>query len=123
MITVFERIPEYFIVRYDSELQAWGANFAKIGVTKGIVLKEGGLSDMSPDPENGPVLLQVKLLAQVEKWRDRVTVTPLTEADEMLIRKHCEKMIRAGVAPNKFSKEPERMWIPAMPEIKPARMN
>ena len=117
MITVFERIPDFFVERYDEELQAWGRNFGKIGPVKAIILKEGPFSDLSPDPEQGAVLIQVKLIAKMERLRGRVTVTPFTEQDEELIRKHCDKLERLNIHPRKFWKEPERPWLPFMPTV------
>lgn len=115
MITVFEKIPDWFVERYDGELCAWAANFAKIGPVKGIVLREGPFSDLSPDAEQGAVLLQVKLIARMERGRERVTVGPLTERDEVLIARHCEKMERLKVSPRMRLVEPERPWLPFMP--------
>jgi hypothetical protein len=117
MQTVFERIPEYFVIRYDEELQAWGKNFKAIGPVKAIVLKEAPFADVSPNPEVGPVLKQVKLLARMERLAQRVTVCPHSDMDEMLIRKHCEKMVKNGVGPRQFTKEAPRLWIPGMPRI------
>lgn len=34
MLTVFERIPDYFVERYDFEISAWGRAFQKIGPVK-----------------------------------------------------------------------------------------
>jgi hypothetical protein len=117
MLTVFDRIPDFFVERYDEELQAWGRNFGKIGPIKTIVLKEGPFSDLSPDPEQGAVLLGVKLIAKMERSRDRVEVSPLSERDEEIIRRHCEKMQRLNIHPRKFWKEPERPWLPFMPTV------
>lgn len=117
MITVFDRIPDFFVERYDEELQAWGRNFGKIGPVKAIVLKEGPFADVSPDPEVGPVLIQVKLIAKMERAAERVTVAPLGEHDEEQIRKHCEKLVRRGVHPRQFWKEEPRAWLPFMPSL------
>ena len=102
MDTFYERLPEFFCLRYDEELQRWGREFAEIGPVKGIVLKEGPFADPSPNPELGPVLIQVKLLAQMHERG--VTVSPLTERDEEMIRRHCEKLVRLGVHPRQFCK-------------------
>ena|SRR5882724_5025166 len=124
-VTIFEYrngrpMPDWFVVKYDEELQAWGANFSKIGPIKSIVLREGYLSDLSPDPEQGAVLLGVRLLAEVSLRRDRVVVRPLSEQDEALIARHCEKMERLGVDPRLVLKEPVRAGIPFMPDhVKP----
>lgn len=117
MLTVFEKIPDYFAERYNDEIEAWGRNFGKVGPIKSIVLKEGPFSDLSPDPEQGAVLIQVKLIAKMEKLRERVTVSPLSERDEELIRKHCDKMVRLNIHPRKFWKEPERPWLPFTPSV------
>lgn len=117
MLTVFEKIPDYFAERYDDELQAWGRNFGKVGPVKSIVLKEGPFADLSPNPEQGAVLLAVKLIAKMSRTKDRVEVSPLTERDEMVIAKHCEKMRRLNIHPRKFWKEPERPWLPFTPSV------
>ena len=123
-VTIFEYasgrpMPDWFAVAYDDELTAWGANFSKIGPIKSIVLREGHFADLSPDPEQGAVLYQVKLIAEVSSRRDRVTVRPLGERDEALIARHCEKMLRLGVDPRVRLQEPERPGVPFMPTIRP----
>jgi len=124
-VTIFEYrsgrpMPDYFVERYDDELSAWGANFSKIGPIKNIVLREGYFADLSPNPEQGAVLLRVSLVAEVSSQRDRVTVRPLSDQDEALIARHCEKMMRAGVHPRAVLREPLRPGIPFLPDhIKP----
>lgn len=115
MLTVFDRIPDYFVERYDAELQAWGANFAKIGAVKHIVLREGYLADLSPEAEQGAVLLQVVLVAKMERLAERVTVSPRGEQDEALIAKHCEKMQAARVPARAVLVEPARPFLPFVP--------
>lgn len=117
MITVFDRIPDYFVERYNDELVAWGKNFAKIGPVKAIVLREGFLAAMSPNEEQGAELLQVRLFARHERLKGRMTVEPYTELDERLIANHCEKMQRAKVHPRHRLIEPARPWLPFMPTI------
>lgn len=112
MQTVFEKIPEYFVVRYDADMIAWATKFREIGPVKTVVLKEGYFSDPSPDPELGPQLLAVRLLARMERNRTRVTITPLTDMDEAMIRKHCEKLMRLGIGPQSVLPEPERSFTP-----------
>jgi hypothetical protein len=126
--TVFERIPEYFVIKYDAELMAWGRNFAKIGVVKHIVLSEGVFSDVSPDPGVGPVLRRVALRARetrsgttmidglLRKVAVEVTVTPETEEDEMKIRNHCQKLVALGVDPRRPLTELPRAGVPFMPD-------
>ncbi len=123
-VTIFEYrngkpMPDWFVICYDDEISAWGANFRKIGPIKSIVLREGHFADLSPDPEQGAVLYGVKLIAEISSRRDRVTVRPLSEQDEALIARHCEKMTRLGVDPRMVLKEPERAGIPFMPTIRP----
>lgn len=128
MRTVFERIPEYFIVAYDDELTAWGRNFQKIGEVKHVVLREGVFADASPNVELGPVLLRVALRAKVtrsgttimegvaRKVAIEVTVCPDTEDDERKIRDHCQKMVALGVDPRKRLTELPRAGLPFMPD-------
>lgn len=119
MITVgrvkFDRLPDYFLERYDQEIAAWAENFAKIGPVKAFVLREGHLADLSPDPEQGAVLIQVKLMARLS--RKGVEIEPWTKRDEVLIALHCEKLMRAGMPARGFTKEPERPFMPFMPMI------
>lgn len=118
MITVFDKLPEWFILRYDAEICAWAANFQKIGPVKTFVLREGYHSDMSPDPEIGPVLLGARLIARMEKNRDRVTISPFDDQDREVIARHCRKMVGLGIPPNARLREPMRPGMPAFPTIR-----
>jgi hypothetical protein len=119
MITVgrvkVDRIPDYFMIRYDDEIVAWAANFAKIGPVKSIVLREGHLSEVSPNEEQGAELLQVRLLAKMS--RRGVEIEPYTKRDEEVIARHCAKMQRLRVDARAVLREPERPWLPFMPRI------
>lgn len=117
MQTIFEHIPEYFILKYMPEIEAWAANFSKIGPKKHFVLREGYHADMSPDPELGPVLLGATLIARMEKWRDRVTISPRNDMDREVIARHCRKMVGLGIPPNAILKEPLRPGMPMFPKI------
>ena len=114
-------LPEYFVARYSYELREWGRNLKKIGLVKTIVLREGTLSDLSPDPEIGAVLLGVKLQAKIERMDNgadlRLIIAPATEKDEMIIAKHCEKMTRVGIPAVANLVEPPRPGMPAFPNI------
>jgi len=121
-VTVFEYrggrpMPGWFVERYDDELTAWGRNFRKIGPVKHVVLREGALSDLSPNPEYGAVLYRVGLVAEVSDGGRRVTVRPLDEQSEALIARHCEKLMRLGVPARAVLVEPERPGIPILPRI------
>lgn len=121
-VTVFEYrsgrpMPEYFVVRYEDEISAWGANFGRIGPIKTIVLREGRFADASPNAEQGAVLLGVRLTAEVTRGGKLVTVRPLGEQDEALIARHCEKMERCGVRAKDVLFEPARPGIPILPRI------
>ena len=122
MQTVFDHIPEWFVLRYDAEICAWAANFQKIGPVKNFVLREGQFADLSPDPEIGPVLLGARLVAKMEKWTDRVTISPATEMDREMIARHCRKMVSLGIKPNMRLQEPIRPGVPIFPTVhaKPA---
>lgn len=106
-------IPDFFLERYDLEIAAWAANFEKIGPVKSFILREGYLADLSPDPEQGAVLIQVKLIAKMS--RKGVEITPFTKRDETLIALHCEKLQRAGIPARAVLQEPARPWLPFMP--------
>lgn len=112
-----DRIPEFFLSRYDHEIAAWASNFAKIGPVKSFILKEGHLAKPSPDPEHGAELLQVKLIAKMS--RKGVEISPHTPRDETLIALHCEKLSRAGIGSKTFTPEPTRPGLPFFPNISP----
>lgn len=109
------RIPDYFLERYDAEIAAWAANFAKVGPVKAFVLREGSLADPSPREEYGPQLIQVRLIAKMS--RRGVEIEPKTPRDETLIALHCEKLQRAGVPARARLVEPPRPWVPFAPGI------
>lgn len=111
----FIDIPEFFLERYTDEINAWADHIGKIGVVKAFVLREGHLADLSPNPEQGAVLIQVKLMCKAAKRG--VEIFPLTEQDKTLIALHCEKLTRAGVGSRIFTPEPPRPWIPFMPSL------
>lgn len=113
-------LPEFFVLRYGAELRAWGQNLSKIGLEKTIVLREGTLSDLSPDPEIGAVLLGVKLKAKIERLKNdelRLEISPATEQDERTIANHVQKMTEVGIKPFANLVEPPRPGMPAFPNI------
>ena len=115
----FVDIPEYFLLRYSGEINAWAENVRKIGLIKTIVLNEGVFSDLSPEAEYGAVLLGVRL--ECRPWlgmldqRIGIEIRPLEEQDRMVIARHVEKMERLGVRPQDKVVEPERAGVPFMP--------
>jgi hypothetical protein len=119
MITVgkvkIDRIPDFFLERYDQEIAAWAGNFEKIGPVKTFVLKEGHLANVSPDPEQGAELVGVKLIAKMSSRG--VEIEPLTWKDEVLIALHCEKLKKAGIGSKTFTPEPVRPGLPFFPNI------
>lgn len=117
----FLDIPEYFVSRYDDEINAWAKNLRKIGLVKAFILREGHLADSSPDPEQGAQLIQVKLMCR--PWSGGVEIVPWTERDRELIAKHCEKMDRLKVSPRLVLAEPARPWLPFMPTVGAGRPN
>ena len=110
-----DRIPDFFLERYDSEIAAWAQNFEKIGPVKSFILKEGHMAASSPDPEQGAELIQVKLIAKMS--RKGVEISPYTPRDETMIALHCEKMSRAGFKSKTFTPEPPRPGLPFLPNI------
>jgi hypothetical protein len=121
MITVgtvkIDRIPDFFLERYDREIAAWAQNFEKIGPVKSFILREGHMANVSPDPEQGAELIQVKLIAKMS--RRGVEISPYTRRDETVIALHCEKMQRAGFRSKTFTPEPPRPGLPFLPTINP----
>jgi hypothetical protein len=117
----FVDIPEYFLLRYASEINGWAENLRKVGLVKSIFLREGCLADLSPDAELGAVMLVVRL--KCRPWGETswgpggVEVSPFGEADRELIAAHCRKLEGAKVPPEAVLREPERPWVPFMPKI------
>jgi len=119
-------LPDYFVQRYGLELREWGRNFSQIGLVKTIVLREGNLSDMSPDPEQGAVLLGVKLQARIERMKGdemQIVISPMREQDERVIANHVQKMTSVGIRPRAELVEPPRPGMPFMPTIAGAKRN
>lgn len=118
---VFDKtVPDYFVHRYAQELRLWAANFKKIGFVKTIVLREGGLSDLSPNEEQGAVLIGVKLTAKIDRLQGddlEICVSALDQENEMLICKHCEKLERNNIPAGLVLVEPERPGIPFLPTV------
>lgn len=110
---LYADIPRYFVGRYKPEIDAWSENIRKIGLVKSFVLREGYFALLSPDPELGAQLIQVKL--KCRPARRKVEISPLTERDEDLIWQHCERLERAGVKANMVLQEPDRPWLPFVP--------
>lgn len=113
-------VPDYFVERYGFELREWGRNLKKIGLRKHIMLREGTLSDLSPNEELGAVLVRVELKAEIERMANdelRLVIGPADEEQERLIRKHCEKMQRNKIPARAQLVEPERPFMPFMPTI------
>lgn len=115
-------VPDYFVHRYAAELRLWAANFKKIGFRKRIVLREGGLSELSPNAEQGATLYGVDLVAKIDRAQGDdlvICVSAVDEQSEMLIRRHCEKMERNRIPAGLVLVEPERPGIPILPSIRP----
>ena len=113
-------VPDYFVMRYQAELRAWAYNLKKVGLTKHIVLREGALSDLSPNPEQGAQLIQVALKCRIERmdgdeWQ--IVVSAADERNEELIAKHCEKLRRANIPPGAVLVEPARPFLPFTPKV------
>jgi hypothetical protein len=111
--TRFTDIPEYFLERYSVEINSWAENIRKIGLVKAFILREGFLADLSPAPEQGAQLIQVKLKCQ--PWRGGVEISPLEERDRALIVIHCDKLQKAGIPATGVLREPPRPWLPFVP--------
>ena len=115
----FVDIPEYFLLRYSGEINAWAENVRKIGLVKTIVLNEGVFSELSPEPEYGAVLLGVRL--RCRPWvrmldgQIGIEIMPVEEQDRAVIERHVEKMERLGVKAEDKVVEPPRVGMPFMP--------
>ena len=113
-------LPEYFVLRYQAELREWARNFKKIGTIKHIMLREGSLADLSPDEMLGAELVQVTLKCKIERVRGdeiELVASALDEEQERRIRKHCEKMQRNKIPAGAVLVEPERPFVPFMPNV------
>lgn len=110
---LYADIPRFFVDRYEDEIDAWSDNLRKIGLVKNFILREGFFALLSPNPEQGAQLIQVKL--KCRPARRKVEISPLTERDEELIWQHCERLERAGVKAKMVLQEPPRPWLPFVP--------
>jgi hypothetical protein len=95
MITVFERIPDFFVELYDEQFQVWSRELRKRGYECAIVfdLPDGVAPLLN---ENGqPMWRGCWLRARIERRPGgffRMIIRPRTEEDEELIRRHCSEM-------------------------------
>lgn len=122
------RIPDYFLLRYKEEFQAWADNLKKIGPVKHIVLKEGRLSDGQDNEEVGPTLRRVALRMKAIRngfstENAKVMIEPDTEEDARKIANHVQKMEDAGWPARLFDKEPARAGIPFFPTVHPTKVH
>lgn len=124
-----DRIPEYFLDRYDQEIAAWAMNAAKINPkvddkgrltesVKTFILREGEFSKPSPQEDQGAELLAVRLIARFSA--KGVHIAPASEMDENLIANHCQKMQLLGVPARARLIEPARPGLPFLPNIRRA---
>ena len=108
-------VPDYFVARYFHEFVKW-AKMIPTGdfpATYLITFNEGDLAEDSPDPEQGKQLLGGWLLAKISSRF--IECEPYSELDRDRIRKHCDRMQRAGVRSRDRLVEPERPGIPVIP--------
>jgi len=91
MITVFERIPEIFVERYDSQFQTWAREFRRRGPKCAIPF------DLMPgeirllDAGGRKIVKGCWLQAEVDRERPsmpRVVVKPATDHDAEMIERH-----------------------------------
>jgi hypothetical protein len=117
----FIDLPQWFLTRYQHHFRDWSKNIREIGLVHQWYLKEGYLSDLSPDPELGAQLIEVKL--KCLPWSGGVEISPLEERDRALIAKHVEKMEKAGIPPDVILQEPARPGVPFMPHAEQPKAN
>jgi hypothetical protein len=118
--TVFEGIPDYFVERYDFDWRRWGSNFKQHGLNYRVLVREGGLADLSPNAEQGPVMLAVDLTAEIERRAGsvhKITIKVADEQSRQVMLRHCEKMQRAGIRARSILVEPPRAGIPFLPKF------
>lgn len=135
---IFERLPDYFIRAHAEEIGEWGRNMGAINRqnaaeglppnTKRVILREGYFADVSPNPEMGPVIRRVTLRCEVRRsgmtLRNglpvnvaiEIAIFPHGDADEAMIRNHCQKMVGLGVSPEKRLVAPPAAGIPFLPD-------
>ena len=96
---VFDRIPDVFVKAYDTDIRQWGAHFKSSNGKRTIVFRKIMGAPTQKDNWGEDAMLGAALIATVEKRRGgvRLVIAPETEADERLIAKHCEEILRYGM--------------------------
>lgn len=112
----FIDLPEYFLERYSDEIVGWSNNLRKVGLVHRIFLREGYLSDLSPDAELGAQMLCVELRCRPWPGGPGIEVMPHTERDRAMIERHVEKLQKARLPSNAVLQEPPRPWLPFVPD-------
>lgn len=118
--TVFEGIPDYFVERYDFDWRRWGSNFKQYGLNYRVIVREGGLADLSPNEEQGAVLLGVDMTCEIERRAGsvhKITVKVADEQSKAIMLRHCEKMQRVGIPARSVLVEPPRAGLPFLPRV------
>lgn len=94
MITVFERIPDFFVELYDAQFQIWAREFRKRGHDCAIVFERPSGAPRLLNPNGEPMWRGCWLKARLERLggKTRIIIRPRTAADEELIHRHCSEM-------------------------------
>lgn len=101
MMTVFERIPDIFVTKYNPEIVAWARRFSVAPMLE-IELRDATAAWLV---KAGMAAPKVRITAVI--GNDKVFVRPVSEWDAELIRHHCEqlpKLQREKADPKKLVK-------------------
>lgn len=95
MITVFEKIPEIFVQRYEPQFEMWAREFQKRGNYAAIVFDRTPGQPVLLGADGKPVWRGAWFEADVDRSRPehiRVVIKPRTGHDEELVERHCREL-------------------------------
>jgi hypothetical protein len=96
MITVFERIPDFFVQLYDEQFQQWAREFRTRGQYQAIVFEPVPGRIALLDMHGQPVWKGCWLEAEVDRSQPqtpRVVIKPRTDHDAEMIERHVKEMM------------------------------
>lgn len=95
MITVFEKIPDIFVQRYDAQFAQWAREFRTRGHYAAIVFDRMPGQGVVLGPDGEPVWRGAWFEAEVDRSRPdgvRVVIKPRTEHDVEMVERHCREI-------------------------------
>lgn len=95
MLTVFEKIPEIFVQRYEPQFEQWAREFSKRGNYAAIVFDRMPGRPVLLGPDGKPMWKGAWFEAEVDRSHPqevKVVIKPRTAHDEEMVDRHCREI-------------------------------